>query len=125
MTNIDDRIREALRAEDREMMDQLDPDPSMFTLVFDVFRGRNRLIMMVTAFWTFVFFVLGILSVVRFFNAETTRDMLMWTLATVFCISAVAMMKIMWWLEMNKNAVTREVKRLELQIASLAARLKA
>jgi len=34
-------------------------------------------------------------------------------------------MKTWWWMEVNKNAITREVKRLELQIARLAARVKA
>ena len=41
----------------------------------------------------------------------------------VFCINAVAMLKLWYFMEMNKNAVTREVKRLELQIARLAKRL--
>jgi hypothetical protein len=34
----------------------------------------------------------------------------------------VAILKIWFWMEMHKNAVLREVKRLELQIARLAAR---
>jgi hypothetical protein len=34
------------------------------------------------------------------------------------------MMKIWYWLELNKNAVTREIKRLELQVARLSARMR-
>jgi hypothetical protein len=34
------------------------------------------------------------------------------------------MLKVMYWMELNKNAVTREIKRLELQIARLANRMK-
>ena len=37
---------------------------------------------------------------------------------------AIAMLKIWYWMELNKNAVTREVKRVELQLARLARQLK-
>ena len=42
----------------------------------------------------------------------------------IVCFSAIAGMKVWYWLELNKNAVTREIKRLELQIARLASRIK-
>ena len=48
----------------------------------------------------------------------------MWAAACIVCVSAVSMLKIWYFLEMNKNAVTREIKRLELQIARLAGRIK-
>ena len=35
---------------------------------------------------------------------------------------AVAMLKMYFWMEMNKNVTLREVKRLELQIARLVSR---
>jgi len=34
------------------------------------------------------------------------------------------MMKTWYFMELNKNAVTREIKRLEWQIARLASRIK-
>ena len=34
------------------------------------------------------------------------------------------MMKIWGWMEISKNFVTREIKRVELQIARLASRIK-
>jgi hypothetical protein len=34
----------------------------------------------------------------------------------------VAMLKMYFWMEMNKNMLLREVKRLELQVARLASR---
>jgi uncharacterized membrane protein YciS (DUF1049 family) len=64
------------------------------------------------------------LAAIRFFNAETTRDIVVWALAVAVCLSAVWMMKIWYWLELNKNAVTREIKRLELQVARLSARMR-
>ena len=52
------------------------------------------------------------------------RVMLLWAAACVVCMSGVSMMKVWYWMELNKNAVTREIKRLELQIARLAGRIK-
>ena len=68
---------------------------------------------------------LGVLSVIRFFRAEEFRDMVMWAAASAFFLSGVSMMKVWYWMELNKNSVTREIKRLELQIARLAGRLNA
>lgn len=42
--------------------------------------------------------------------------------AALVAAVAVAMLKIWSWMEMHKNQVLREVKRLELQVARLAAR---
>ena len=33
-----------------------------------------------------------------------------------------AFLKVWWWMEMQKNSIIREVKRVELQVASLASR---
>lgn len=124
MSDLDDKIRAALRREDAEILDDFRGDPSVFEMMAETFRGRNRRIMTLTALWILVFFVLGVLAAIQFFSSQETRDMLMWAVAVIVCLSAVSMMKIMWWMDMNKNAITREVKRLELQIARLAARIK-
>ncbi len=124
MSEPDDKIREALRSEDAEMFDDFGSEPSVFEMMTETFRGKNRRIMMLTAFWTLVFLVFGVFAAIEFFDAEATREMLMWAVAVIFCISGVSMLKIMWWMDVNRNAVTREIKRLEMQIARLAARLK-
>jgi hypothetical protein len=36
---------------------------------------------------------------------------------------AVSMMKMFAWMQMDKNAILREIKRLELQVSSLATKL--
>lgn len=124
MNDLDRKIREALRKEDAELFEELGDEPSLFDMAMEIFRGRNRWLTLLTAFWGVVFMVLGVLSAFRFFNAEETRDMLMWAVAFVFCMGAVSMMKIWSWMEINRNFVTREIKRVELQIARLAGRIK-
>ncbi|MEZ5960449.1 MAG: DUF6768 family protein [Hyphomonadaceae bacterium] len=50
------------------------------------------------------------------------RETVIWTAGALWAAIAVAMLKMYFWMEMNKNVVLREVKRLELQMARLAAR---
>ncbi len=124
MTDLDDKIREALRKEDAELLEDFDDEPSVFEMLMETFRGRHRWLVFLTFFWTLVFMTLGVLSVIRFFRAEELRDTVMWAAASAFFLSGVSMMKVWYWMELNKNALTREIKRLELQIARLAARIK-
>jgi len=50
------------------------------------------------------------------------RETVIWTAGALWAAIAVAMLKMYFWMEMNKNVVLREVKRLELQIARLASK---
>ena len=124
MNELDKRIQEALRKEDAEILDAFAGEPSIFEMLMETFRGKQRWLVFLTIFWTIVFMVLGVSCVVRFFQTDEMRDMLMWAAASAFFFSGVAMMKLWFWMELNKNSLTREIKRLELQIARLAARIK-
>ncbi|MCH8913966.1 MAG: hypothetical protein IIA33_10425 [Planctomycetes bacterium] len=124
MNELDKKIQEALRAEDAELFKDFSEEPSVFEMLMETCRGRHRWLNILGAFWTLVFLVLGIVAAVKFFSAEGTRDIVMWAAACIVCVSAVSMLKIWYFLEMHKNALTREIKRLELQIARLAARIK-
>ena len=124
MNELNKKIKEALREEDAEIFEEFGSEPSIFEMLMETFRGRQRWLVFLMMFWTIVFLVLTVLSVIRFFRAEELRDLLMWAVASVFLVSGVSMMKVWFWMELNKNAITREIKRLELQIARLAGRIK-
>ena len=49
--------------------------------------------------------------------------MLLWGGGAAIGLTALAMVKMWFWMELEKNAIVREVKRLELQVARLVARL--
>jgi len=124
MNDLDKRIQEALRKEDAELLRDFVEQPSLFEQVTETFRGRGRWLAFVGVFWGIVFTVVWIWAAVRFFYAETTRDIVMWAAICMMCIAAVWGIKAWYFMGLNKNAVTREIKRLELQIARLASRLK-
>ncbi|UCC30853.1 MAG: hypothetical protein JSU86_00980 [Phycisphaerales bacterium] len=124
MDDIDAKIRDALPETDAEVFDELSDEQSLCQMVIDSFRTRHRWMVAIMFFWIAAYFIVAIFSAVRFFQAETTRVQIAWAVAFMFCVTAISMMKAWYWMELNKNAVTRRIKRLELQIARLAQRIK-
>ena len=60
---------------------------------------------------TLIFLALAVVCAVNFFNAEQDRELLMWAAGFIVCFSAVSMLKVWYWMEMQRNALTREIKR--------------
>ena len=88
-----------------------------------LFKGKNSWIMYVMNFMTLVFFVGFIVCIVKFFDTENTNELIMWSVGGIIALLAVSMLKIFAWLQMDKNALLREMKRLELQISSLSGKM--
>ncbi len=120
MTDLNARIREALRADTDEALAEFADEPDLFEQVLETFRGRSRLLVIMSIAVGFVFMALSILCLVQFFGAAEVRSMIAWSLGLVFCLAAVMAMKVWFWMELQKNAITREIKRLEIQVTRLA-----
>ena len=119
MTKVDDMIRSALKDQEKELFDQLDSDMSLHEMTAAVYRGKMRWISVMTTLWMLVFFVLAIICAWQFFQTDVLSELVMWATGFGFCIMTVTMMKIWFWMEMQKAAILREVKRVELQILDL------
>lgn len=123
MSDLDRKIRDALAEEEAELLEQFG-EPSLPEQVRDSFRGRSRWLVAVTFAATVGYMALAVVSAVRFFQAEEVQAMIAWAVAFGVSLLSIALMKIWYWMELNRNAVTREVKRLELQVARLASQLR-
>ncbi|HEX9564548.1 MAG TPA: DUF6768 family protein [Gemmatimonadaceae bacterium] len=112
-------IRAALEQEESETPRDLE-DPSMAELLTETFRGRHRRVAMGGAALNLLLFVAAVSSAIQFFRAPDVREMLLWSGATFLCFGLVLAIKVWYWLEMVRLAITRDVKRLELQVSRLA-----
>lgn len=123
MTSIDDKIRAALAEEDAELLEHYRGDAPIHELLIELYSGRRRWVNIAATLGTFVLFGLLFVCGYQFFHAEQTRAMLAWATAFLTLFMWLVLMKLWFWLEMNKNSVTREIKRLELQLADLSYKL--
>ena len=121
MKDIDELIKETLSEEDSRWFDEWD-EQSLTEMVVDSFRGKSRWLVIIVYVAMLAFLILMLITAVQFFRADTTREMIACATGFLFANLAVAMLKTWYWMELNKNAVTREIKRLELQFARLCCR---
>jgi hypothetical protein len=124
MNDLDQAIRQSLSAEDAALLDRLGADQALHRQVLATFEGRLRWFNV--AGWIAGVVLFGVACVLawRFMQAEELGEMLRWGAAAALAFAGLALIKVWFWLELQKNAIVREVKRLEVQVASLAAHLR-
>ena len=121
--DIDTVIREALKEEDREFFDALE-EPKLSEQVTSLFQGRWRYVNALSMISILLLFVLAVFCAVKFLQVNEIPQTLRWGAGMFLCWFGVAYLKLWTWLELERHAVTREIKRLELQVAHLAALLR-
>jgi len=121
MTNIDEAIRAALSPADVRAYELLRREISPVGEAVGMFRSPRRAYIWAMAVAGAAFVVLGGYAAWRLLNAIEVRAMLGWSLLLIFIMLALVQVKLWFWLEIQRNALVREMKRIELQIASLAA----
>ncbi|MEQ8926259.1 MAG: DUF6768 family protein [Fulvivirga sp.] len=114
---IDKIIHEALSKEEAEYYDQLG-EQSLLDMSLGVFQGRNKNIYILTLIVSFIIFGVFVYCAFQFFNASEIKEMLIYGGIALWSIISVMAVKLWHWMEMHTNRLIREIKRLELQIAS-------
>jgi hypothetical protein len=121
MNELDRAIRQSLSAEDAELLERV--DPSLRQQVRATFEGQLRWLNV--AGWIAGVVLFGVASAMtwRFIYAATLAEMLRWGAGAALGFAGLALIKVWFWMELQKNAIMREVRRLEVQVASLAVQL--
>ena len=122
MDDIDKLIKETLTQQEAKFYDELE-EQNAFQMLGGLFQGKNRWIMFMMNFMTLVFFGLFIYCTVQFFNTDDTQELIRWGIGGLVFLFGVSMLKVFAWMQMDKNALLRKMKRLELQVSSLSGKL--
>jgi len=122
--DVDELIREAVKAEDVEEFDRL-AEPGLPEMVVDLFRGRLRTYVVMFFFMILVCTVLAVYCGIRFLGTSDVPAMLRWGAGFFLFTFAALNAKNWYWMQMEHLATTREIKRVELLVAHLAAELRA
>jgi hypothetical protein len=120
--DIDKLIKDTLTQEEAKFYDTLE-EQSVLGMIFGLFKGKNKWLLILMNTMTVVFFGFFIYCVVQFFSVDTTKELLKWGLGSIVFMIGVSMLKVFAWMQMDKNALLRELKRLELQVSSLAGKI--
>ena len=123
MTHIDDAIRQALSAEDARALESFAGEQPVLQQAFATL-GAGPYQWLNIGGWVggFALFVAGVGFGWKFYVATDVHQMALWGAAAMMALIGVGLIKLWFFMEMHKNQIIREVKRLELQVARLAAR---
>jgi len=119
---IDDIIRTALSKDEAKFYDELG-EQTLTEMVGGLFQGRTRWITYMTMVIMPILFGIGVYCAIEFFKSDDLRHMMMWGAGAFFFVMGTSFIKVFHWLQMDKNALIREIKRLELQVAMLNSKL--
>ena len=120
---IDQLIKETLSAEEAQFYDELE-EQNILGKMGEVYKGKFGWLALIMNIITLIAFILLIYCIVQFFNTQETNELIKWASATFLCAIIMSMLKLFVWLQMDKNDILRELKRLELQLATLMSRLE-
>lgn len=117
MTKLDDDIRKALG--DGDVPYNLDREEGVFRQMAGIFRGRMRWMAIVATVESIVFSVLIVVAAEEFFQTEETKWQIFYATSVLLLTMLLLLVKLWGWMLMNRYAIQREMKRLELQMLGL------
>ncbi|MBT6482416.1 MAG: hypothetical protein HN872_06100 [Gammaproteobacteria bacterium] len=120
MSDIDEKIRNALVAEDQKAIDEIDDGAGLFELIGLTFKGKQ-------AWMTYYMYFLGLIVasalvyfVIQYLGAADIKTSLNWALLILGCLFMITLIKILSWQQIQKAELLREIKRLEMRIMLVA-----
>ena len=122
LEDIDKLIKETLTEEEAKFYDQLE-EQNIWQMMFGIFKGKNSWINIVISIVQLLWFVLFIYCTIQFFNTDETNELIKWGIFGMLSIMASSMLKFYTWMQMDKKALIREIKRLELQVSSISSKI--
>lgn len=120
---IDELIKETLSHEEAKFHDTLD-EQNLFGKIGEAYRSKIGSLAIVMNIVHLLIFGLFVYSLVQFLNTEETFILVKWAAAGFMCLVVMAMLKLYMWMQMDKNDILRELKRLELQVSGLAHKIE-
>ena len=114
MKKLDDDIRKVLADEDVPY--DLEREEGVFRQMAGIYRGKLRWLAIAVTIESVVFLAVLVLAAVRFFQVPDTRGQILYATIVLLMAMLLLLVKLWGWGQMNRNAIQREIKRLELRM---------
>ncbi|MFT5846188.1 MAG: hypothetical protein ACJARX_001654 [Psychroserpens sp.] len=122
MEDIDQLIKETLTNEETTFYDLLE-EQNLFAMVRGLYKGKNWWLTLIMLIMNVITFGLALYCLIQTFDVENTNDLMLWLAGFFFCFIVMSMLKLYSFMAMDRNAILREMKRLELQVMSLSSKI--
>jgi hypothetical protein len=120
ISNLDKAIYESLSREDQDFLARLDEEPKYLAQWAGIYKGRLGWVNWLTTIVIILMAIVMVYALIRFENASSDIEgMFKWGGLSAFCMAGILVSKLWAALHLQTNRVLRELKKLELQIASL------
>ena len=123
MSTIDVKIREVLNSEDKEVLESYGKELGFFGMIAESFRGKLKAIVIAVFIFILVFAVMLVYCAIHFFSVADIGLKMNWLAGGLSALIVIGLLRLWYFMELNRLSVIREVKRLELLIALLAKKL--
>ncbi|GJL96571.1 MAG: hypothetical protein DHS20C06_03880 [Hyphobacterium sp.] len=117
MSDFHQNLDDALSEEDEAFLKRLDDEPGLIEQMSGAFQGKLKFWAAYAFAMSFFLFGAAIFCFWQLYQAETTRDLVLWATGVWCAMLSVGLIKIWFWMRMNHLATLREIKRVELYMA--------
>lgn len=119
MDNIDKKILKNLNESDRKLLEEQSGLTGLMSEISDSFKGKHQQLVIYVWVVGSVIFGLILYSGYQYFSVDSISDKLTW--ATIFLMSFIGsgLIKMWYWMELNRASTSRDIKRMELQLSLL------
>ena len=123
MNDIDDKILAAIRAETEQSLGEFSEELGPFALVVESFKGAFKWTVIAAFGLIFAFVVIAVYCAVNFLQADDLAIKLNWFGGGLLAFIVVTVLRLWFFMELNRLSIKREVKRVELQVSLLATKI--
>jgi len=116
---IDKLITESLSKDDAEFYKTLEQEEGILKMWGGIYKGKTGWLAVVQSVLITIFVVVAVYCGYHFFTVQTTPEILRYGAGMFLAMIVIGMMKIWLWMQTDKNAILREMKRMEYQVAVL------
>ena len=94
-------------------------EDTLLSMVGQLYSRRMLPSFLVHAAYSLVFIVPAVYCGIKFFDTQQVQDQLMYAAIFICCVHVIFLRKVIYWQMLQKNSISREVKRLEVRIVEL------
>jgi len=120
MTDLNKKILEAIRENDDGTIELDAEDANIFKLMAASLKGAFRGVVLISIIFMFVFVGLAIYCGYQMLETEDVGEKIEWAVGVILAFIVFGILRLWFFLELNRLSLLREIKRVELQVALMA-----